>query len=255
MPDLLWPDRAIGVFATLLVFEGSPIELEAHLARLSSSVRELFDADLPQDARALALQHAAPLRLGRLRLTVAPGPSGAMSAEVVTAKVQAQAVFPGWERAISLSPFVIPGGLGAHKWADRAGLAWTESAEPEGGLPLVMDVGGEVLEASRANVFAVEGQALVTPALDGRILAGVARRRAIEAAGAVGIEVREQALSIDRLIGAEGAFLTGSVRGVEPVRSVGGAELPQTGEAVSALAAEMKRAWLGEGALRCGRSI
>ena len=97
----------------------------------------------------------------------------------------------------------------------------------QGSLTLVLDADEEVLEASRANVFAVEGAVLVTPAADGRILPGVARARAIEAAHSLGIELREEALGIDRLIAAGEAFLTGSVRGVEPVRSIGDAELTE----------------------------
>ncbi len=254
MSDLLWPDRAIGVLETLLVLDGWPVELEAHLQRLSESVRDLFDAELPADARELVLRDGAPLSLGRLRLTVAPGPGGDLRAETVTARVDPEDVFPSWERAIGLQPFVVPGGLGPHKWADRAGLAWTESGEAVGSLPLVLDTGGEVLEASRANVFAVESGALVTPAADGRILSGVARARAIEAARALGLQVREQALALERLIAAGEAFLTGSVRGIEPVRSVGDAELGPPGEAVAELASTMRRAWMEMAGARATRA-
>jgi para-aminobenzoate synthetase/4-amino-4-deoxychorismate lyase len=108
----------------------------------------------------------------------------------------------------------------------------------------VLDAGEEVLEASRANLFAVEGAVLVTPAADGRILPGVARARAIEAAHSLGIEVREEPLRIDRLIAAGEAFLTGSVRGVEPVRSIADEELGPPGETVSRIAGELKRIWI-----------
>jgi para-aminobenzoate synthetase/4-amino-4-deoxychorismate lyase len=246
--DLLWPDRKIGVLETLLIVDGSPVELEAHLERLRWSVRDLFGAELPAGTRELVLERASPLPLGRLRLTVAPGPGGELGAGTVTAVVDPEDVFPAWERAIVLRPFVIHGGLGAHKWADRAGLAWTESSESDGCLPLVLDDGGEVLEASRANVFAVEGETLITPAADGRILPGVARARAIEAARTLGVELREETLGVERLIAAGEAFLTGSVRGIEPVRCVGEVELGETGETVAEVAAEMKRTWIGRAA-------
>lgn len=247
MSDRLWPDRAIGVFETLLVVDGAPVELHAHLRRLSSSARALFAAELPADTRELVLDSAAPLRLGRVRLTVAPGPTGALGSEAVAASVDAEDVFPSWERAIVLRPLLVRGGLGAHKWADRAWIAWT-SSESDRCLPLVLDAGGELLEASRANVFAVEGEALVTPPADGRILPGVARAQTIETARALGTELREEALTIDRLIAGGEAFLTGSVRGIEPVRFVGDAELTEPGEAVREVAAELKRMWIGKGA-------
>ena len=255
MSDLLWPDRAIGVLETLLVVAGRPVELEAHLERLTWSVRDLFQAEVPAGTRELVLERAAPLSLGRLRLTVSPQPDGALAPDVVTASVDPADVFPSWERAIGLRPFVVQGGLGAHKWADRAGLAWTESGESDGFLPLVLDSGGEVLEASRANVFAIEAGRLITPAADGRILPGVARARAIEAARTLGIELREEALSVDRMVAAGEAFLTGSVRGVEPVRSVGDSELGMPGETMAEVAAEMKRVWIGHGAAQRAEAI
>jgi para-aminobenzoate synthetase/4-amino-4-deoxychorismate lyase len=104
-----------------------------------------------------------------------------------------------------------------------------------------------VLEASRANVFAIEDGVLVTPAADGRILPGIARARAIETAGALGFEVREERLDVQRLLAGGEAFLTGSVRGIEPVRSLGEAELAPPGEVLGELAAEIRRVWSGVG--------
>ena len=42
-------------------------------------------------------------------------------------------------------------------------------------MPLLVDLDGLVLEASRANVVIREGDRLITPPLDGRILPGVTR--------------------------------------------------------------------------------
>jgi para-aminobenzoate synthetase / 4-amino-4-deoxychorismate lyase len=245
VPDFLWPDRTIGVFETLLVLDGAAVELDAHLRRLSASVSELFAVELPPRARALVSEHAADLAVGRLRLTAAPASGGGLELDVVTAPVDPQNVFPSWERATALRPFVVEGGLGAHKWADREGLAWTEQTEPDGALPLVLDADGEVLEASRANIFAVEHDLFVTPACDGRILPGVARARAIEAARSLGIDVREEPLAAERLLAAGEAFLTGSVRGIEPVRSVSDTEFHAPGAALCAVADEMRRQWVG----------
>jgi para-aminobenzoate synthetase/4-amino-4-deoxychorismate lyase len=254
MPDFPCPDPAIGVFETLLVLDGEPVELDAHLQRLRASVRELFAAALPPDADALVLERAAPLPVGRLRLTAAPGPDGVPALDVVTAAVDPENVFPAWERAIALRLFLVEGGLGAHKWADRNGLAREEATAPDGALPLLVDIGEEVLEASRANIFAVEGELLVTPPTDGRILPGVARARAIESARALAIEVREEPLSAERLLECGEAFLTGSVRGIEPVSSVSDTQFSATGETVAALTAELRRRWTGGRAARSAQT-
>lgn len=247
VPDPSRPDRTIGLFETLLVLDGSPIELDAHLDRLGSSVRELFGAELPPGTRELLRERASVLTVGRLRLTVVPREDGSLGTAVVAAAVDPNDLFPPWGRAVALRALVLPGGLGAHKWADRERLAATEASEAAGTVPVVLDVGGEVLEASRANVFAIEDGVLVTPAADGRILPGIARARAIETAGALGFEVREERLDVQRLLAAGEAFLTGSVRGIEPVRSLDEAELAPPGEVLGELAAEIRRVWSGAG--------
>ena len=248
MSRSLTPDPAAGVFETLLVAEGNPVELDAHLERMRRSTTELYGSDLPADARELALEDARPLPLGRLRVTVAPGPAGELAADVVTAAVDRANVFPSWERAVELRGFVVPGGLGAHKWADRAGLASLEADLPEGCVAMLMDTGDEILEASRANVFAVEGDVLITPAADERILPGIARTRAIETALSLGIEVREQELTRERLLAASEAFLTGSVRGIEPVRTVDEARLERPSRVTRELTAAMEALWIGRDA-------
>jgi para-aminobenzoate synthetase/4-amino-4-deoxychorismate lyase len=242
------PDRASGVFETLLVEDGAPVELDAHLARLRGSVRALFGVEPPGEVVRRALEASAALPLGRLRLTVAPAPGDAPDAlvvDAVTCPVDAAQLFPSWERAVALGPLTIAGGLGAHKWVDRRRLATAAARATSDRLPLVLDEGEEVLEVSRANVFTVEDGVLLTPAADGRILPGVARARAIDVAGALGIELREEPFDLTRLLAAGEAFVTGSVRGVEPVRSVGDAALAGPGEEARAVAAELRRRWIG----------
>jgi para-aminobenzoate synthetase / 4-amino-4-deoxychorismate lyase len=254
------PDRASGVFETLLVLDGAPVELDAHLARLRASVRSLFGAEPPGEIVRRALEASAALPFGRLRLTVAPAAGGASAAGVTPAagvaasalvadvtahSVDSAQLFPPWERAVALDPLTIAGGLGAHKWVDRRRLATAASVAGSDRLPLVLDEREEVLELSRANVFAVEDGVLLTPAADGRILPGVGRARAIDIARALGVELREEPFDLSRLLAAGEAFVTGSVRGVEPVGTVGDAALAAPGEEARAVAAELRQRWIG----------
>jgi para-aminobenzoate synthetase/4-amino-4-deoxychorismate lyase len=237
------PDPSWGVFETLLVAKGRPVELEAHLARLEASVRTLFDQPLPAGASESILEHAAGIELGRLRLTLTPAAGGDLAAEVVTAAVDPQLVFPAWDRAVTLRGFVVEGGLGAHKWADRRILAFAEAEAPDA-VPLVLDGHEHVLEASRANVFVVYDGALVTPPTDGRILPGVARQRTTEVAGSAGIELREAEITLQDLLRADEVFLTGSVRGVEPVASIVGADTWDPGPVTPVIAEGLRQRWL-----------
>ncbi|MGC1166836.1 MAG: aminotransferase class IV, partial [Solirubrobacterales bacterium] len=215
------PDPAQGLFETLLVAAGEPVELDAHLDRLANSMELLFGAGPPPDLAGKVRKRARRTSLGRLRITVTMV-AGTPEARLASEDVDPAAFFPGWERAARLRSLPYPGGLGPHKWADRHHLG--ETTGPT--VPLLVDRGEEVLEAGRANVFAAFEGVLKTPAADGRILPGTARAAAIEVARDAGIEVREERLRLRDLFGADEVFLTGSVRGVEPARSLDGAALP-----------------------------
>jgi para-aminobenzoate synthetase/4-amino-4-deoxychorismate lyase len=239
------PSPDAGVFETILVVRGTAVSLDAHLARLAASVEELYRRPAPPDVRQRVAEAARGTALGRLRLTVVPDPAGGFAANVHVAAVDERLVFPGWEGAVELAPVIVPGGIGAHKWADRRLLERAE-ADVAPALPLIVDDDSSLLEASRANLFLAIGDTLVTPPEDGRLLAGITRAQTIEAARALGIGVREQQLDADALAAADEAFLTGAVRGIEPVRRATDAGAASArGEVTERLAAELRRAWLG----------
>src|SRR5260221_377691 len=239
------PDPEQGVFETFLIVGGNLTELDAHLARLGASVAVLFGATLTDDTREAVEERAQGIELGRLRVTLAPAASaGELTTEIVTAEVDPGLVFPSPERAVTAHSVVVEGGLGSHKWADRDLIAEAESKLGDGEVPLIVDRGHVVLEASRANVFAIRGETLVTPPADGRLLPGIARRRVREAADASGLLPHETELTIDDLIAADEVLLAGSVLGVEPVRSIDGAELGQPTSASARVAVELKRGWM-----------
>ena len=108
-------------------------------------------------------------------------------------------------------------------------------------IDLDLDRDDAVLEASRANVFIVESGEMITPPTDGRLLAGVTRRRLLEL-----VPVREEPISLDRLLAADEVFLTGSVRGVEPVRDYNGTREWSEGELTAVVSDHLRRRWEAE---------
>jgi aminodeoxychorismate synthase component I len=225
------PHPALGVFETILVRSGVPVDLRAHLARLERSVDALHDAALPQELEMRILAAAAAAPLQRIRV-VARGPgAGVEDADtsraaatmvgtrvVASVAVEAEplAAEPAPD-AVTLAPVVLPGGLGAHKWRDRRLL--DELAGRVDAVPLIVDLDGDVLEAAYANIFIVEGTHLVTPPLDGRQLPGTVRARVLALHPA-----REEPLTLDRIAGADEVLLASSMRGIHPARLVDGAE-------------------------------
>jgi para-aminobenzoate synthetase/4-amino-4-deoxychorismate lyase len=236
MATLPAPDRAQGLFETLLVLAGEPVELDAHLDRLAASLAALFEAELPPRIATDAGEHARGTDLGRMRITVDPKRT---AATLESEDVDPADFFPSRERGAALRLLPCDGGLGRHKWADRRRLD-----EVAGGpVPLLVDR-GDVLEAGRANLFVAIGNALFTPPDDGRILPGIARRGAIAAARDAGIEVTEKPLSRDELLAAEEVFLTGSVRGVEPACTLDGTRLAGAGSLSRQVGEGLRRRWL-----------
>src|SRR4051794_5816914 len=209
MPDRRQPARSRGVFETLLVVDGEPVELEAHLSRLARSLEEVYSQGPPPRLEDKMREAAAESALGRLRCTLAPLEDG-FRVDLLAGGVDSETVFP--ERGVHLRTQEVAGGLGSHKWVDRKGI--NRPAPDEAGALIVDE--GEVLEAGWANVFAVRGGTLFTPPLDGRLLPGTTRAALLELAAAEGVESSEQQLSPDDLLDADEGFLTGSNRGIEP---------------------------------------
>jgi len=93
-------------------------------------------------------------------------------------------------------------------------MARAEWSDPAIGEGLVADMAGNVICATAANVFAVFGDTLVTPAVDRCGVAGVARAE-IAALRPVSLSP----MNPERLAGADEVFLTSAVRGILPVRA------------------------------------
>ena len=105
-------------------------------------------------------------------------------------------------------------------------------------MPLILDTDDCVLEASRANVFVVEDGRIFTPPADGRILPGVTRRSVLDL-----LPVWEEPIVIDRLLAADEVFLSGSVRGIEPVWELEGGRTWHAGTVTPHVSAELRRHW------------
>jgi branched-subunit amino acid aminotransferase/4-amino-4-deoxychorismate lyase len=175
------------------------------------------------------LRRGAPgLDLGRVRLTVAPDAAG-LSCNVHAERIDPGLHLPRWENGADLRCHRLPGGLGKHKWADRSRLS------AAGDQPLLLDADDDVLEAGWANLFLAREEVLVTPALDGRLLPGITREVVIRIAEEVGVEVEQRRIGREELPSAEEVFLTSSIRGIQPVRSLDRTAVPR-GEVAPMLA-------------------
>jgi para-aminobenzoate synthetase / 4-amino-4-deoxychorismate lyase len=205
------PDAAQGVFSTMLVRDGAPVDLRAHLARLRNSVGELYGQGLPDGLEQDVRGAAGPHRLARLRVLAFPGEEAVQVEVHPLARLDLEPV--------PLAPAVLPGGLGAHKWRDRRLL--DELQQQLGAVPLLVDLDGHVLEAAHANVWIREGTKLVTPPLDGRILPGTVRARLL-ADPPAGRTAQEEPVTLERLGAADELLLSSSLRALHPATLASG---------------------------------
>jgi para-aminobenzoate synthetase / 4-amino-4-deoxychorismate lyase len=229
------PDPARGIFETLLVVEGEPVELDGHLARLDRSLHEVYGAKLPAEVDEQVGSEASVVALGRLRLTAAPL-NGGLTFDISTREIDPGIMFP--TAGAALQQVDRPGGNGSHKWVDRRGME-----HPDAGAGQLICDGTEALEAGWANLFAVRQETLWTPTADGRLLPGRARAAVLELAREEGLDTREQSIHVQDLLTADEVFLTNSIRGIEPATALDGAPLPGCGRVSRRLAGALRRRW------------
>jgi para-aminobenzoate synthetase/4-amino-4-deoxychorismate lyase len=188
------------VFETMLVRDGRIQALTHHLDRLGRSVAALYGRRLPPGLPDRLRAHTgATTGEHRLRIDVVPDEDLAVAVTPVGSATR---------RAVTLAPLVVPGGLGEHKWRDRRLL----DARPADPVPLLVDSDGTVLEGAWGNVWILEGDRLLTPPTDGRILPGVTRALLLALAPALGYHADETSIALDRARRAPVMFMTSAIR-------------------------------------------
>jgi branched-chain amino acid aminotransferase len=235
-----------GVFETVKVCGGVPFALTRHLGRLAASAAGLGlpEPDLDQlRAGAMAVIAASSgLPLARLRITLTGGIAplgserGASPATAIVALAE-QRRAAEWVDVVT-----VPWPRNEH--GALAGLKTTSYAENVRALAYAADRGaseaifantaGFLCEGTGTNVFLVRGGQLLTPPLSAGCLAGVTRALVLEWAGAA-----EDDVPITALADADEAFLTGTTRDVQPIRSVNGSVLAGVPGPVTRKAAEV----------------
>ena len=122
---------------------------------------------------------------------------------------------------------------------------------------LLLDLDGDVVEASTANVFALLGgegseRVLVTPPLEAGALPGVTREVVLDCARGLGIEAAERPLPLADLLAASEALLTNSIVGVQPLAEVRDGDRSYAFEASGPVTRALSEAYREVVARECG---
>lgn len=99
-------------------------------------------------------------------------------------------------------------------------LAYLEAENKGFDEAIILNNAGYIAEASRANLFMVKNNELFTPALECGCLEGITRKVILGLARRNNIEVSEGKFNLQNLYEADEAFLTNSLMGIMPVKSV-----------------------------------
>jgi 4-amino-4-deoxychorismate lyase len=238
--------RGRAAFETMRVYDGRPFRFVEHVARLGVSAGRigLEPPNAPEFERlaALALEHAGAAE-AVLRLYWTPGPPGGDPLAIALV-----GPIPDWielarergQRLVSLlhPRRTVPWLLPATKSTSYAvNIAAEAEAKARGADDAVfVDRDGTVLEGPVTNIWWREGERLLTPSLDVGILAGETRAALIELAARGEHEIEEGVFPLERLLSADEAFTSSSVREVMPVVEIDGHPI-----AYGPLAAELQR--------------
>jgi 4-amino-4-deoxychorismate lyase len=241
-----------GVFRTCMVHEATVVDLEHQCRKAVADAARLgmiaVDGEaLRQEAAALARGHAqGVLKMLLLRAGKERGyRSSADVADRLLCAYPAPALPPrGWDEGVSVfrSPFRLATQplLAGIKHLNRleqvlACRDWEEGADEA----LVSDAEGRPVSGTRTNLFWVRGGALHTPELARCGVSGRMRERVLAAAAAAGIACHAGDYEWDDVGGADEVFLTNSLVGIWPVRSLGGRSLRAPGSVTRQLAARI----------------
>ncbi len=237
--------RGDGIFETMNVRAGSAWLLDEHLDRMRRSAARLElplpDRDTLAELAAQALAAWPPSTEGALRLIctrgseTSPGPVTVFATvnpvppAAVVARTQGLAV-----RTASLgvpadlrqaAPWLLGGAKTLSYAVNMASLRWAQSLGADDTLWVSAD--GYALEAPTSTLVWLVGSTLHSvPTEPTGILAGTTARWLLDHCGKLGWTATEAMITPAELAGTDGVWLTSSVRGVAPVRTVDGTALP-----------------------------
>jgi branched-subunit amino acid aminotransferase/4-amino-4-deoxychorismate lyase len=220
--------RGRGAFESIRVYGGASFRLAEHVERLAASCERLGVEPPPREVAeelvTLAVDAAAESD-AVLRIYATPGHGDGTRTIAVVAGLppELEELRATGIRAITVEfrPADLIGGVKSTSYALNM-MAVDEAKAKGADDAIFVAADGMVLEGTTSNVWWRRGRTLFTPAVDGRILAGVTRDVLLELAPAAGYEVVEGAFPVSELAAADEAFASSSVREVMPIVALDG---------------------------------
>ncbi len=229
-----------GIFETLVAYEGKPFAAKEHHSRLAVSAAALgLDIPLKEDLdqmmeEVIRANNFQTHKKTRIRITITGGesPLGSTRGDHEQTVVVAASEVPEFKPASDT--FVVP--FARNDQGALTGLKTISYGENVVALKIARENGadeaifgntrGNLCEGTGSNIFLIKGDGLITPPISAGCLPGVTRAAIIKCADRIGISCKEVDIALGELEKSEGAFLTSTLREIQPLRSVNGTHLP-----------------------------
>ena len=228
-----------GIFETLISYDGvKPFAFTRHYERLLRSARPFglnvlnFDQLNSACEEVLALNSSVPARL-RITITGGRAPLGSekgVSPENVIVASSEAPEQPAHSKVITV-PFA------RNERSALVGLKTTSYGENVVALALAHregareaifgNVAGNLCEGSGSNIFVFFNGQLITPPLSSGCLPGITRALTLEICDRIGISVNQIDFPMSDLSNVNSAFLTSTLRQIQPIEAINGAYLDE----------------------------
>ncbi len=221
--------RGIGVFDLLRTYDGTPLFLDEHIARLLNSARKI-KLNLPWSAdkvRQIVLETLARNKLAEANIRIVI--TGGSSPDFMTPQGNPRLIvlvtplpqLPAWwyEKGVKVITMASVRHIPDAKSIDYLPAAMALSrAKANGAIEAIyVDDRDNVLEGATSNIFAFRGDTLVTPGKG--ILSGITRKVVLDLAKEF-FQVQVRDLDRRELLEADEVFITGTNKGLVPVVKV-----------------------------------
>lgn len=222
-----------GLFESIRVISGKPVNIEAHTLRmlegaiaLKMRVPSYFTQTFFEEKINELLEASSIKEGGRVRISIDRVSGGTYRPESNEVSYFIE-VYPisdndyvmnqrGWE--VDLYTTIRKQKNKLSNYKTKNGLLYImssiEAKEKDLDDLLITDQKGSILEGSSSNLFVVSNGVLYTPGLDEGCLGGVMRMTMINIALKHGIKVYESSIMPQNLLAADEVFLTNAIKGV-----------------------------------------
>lgn len=213
-----------GLFETIRCEQGVPLFFEAHFKRLTQSAREIL---MPFPASMDEVRNwvkdtliANQLKTARVKIIISKRLEDKFNVLILVSPLEHTV------SSYSLCTKILSRDRDSisfkHKTTSRADsyVAYKTALAAGFNDVLYLNEKNELIECTRANIFLVLEDKIITPLLEAGILSGVTREKIIEIAKSEGFTVEEKNVHSLYLNKAKDVFITNAIVGIMPVKKI-----------------------------------